>query len=605
MLNSRCIILPLVITILMITSGCASKRQIAVDYPVAKAETLTPLPGYETVDGDDYYVQLVSDFNFKGDSVLKGGCNELGGQYENGNLSAALIFAVHNDALKINQEVSGFLYEATTGKCNFRMSTKKTNLTPWMRLDSGKDTSVDYHFFTSTSSEADFSKMINDVNAASNLLALTGVGTGVAIVGNIASQWIANQNALPATSTATASKPPSTAKYSDETHTLPSAVEISGKTVTLNRNRLAVYEIVESSASVFTPEPKTLGELNIYPSVTATLLLKTATSGLPDARDLSLADLLQSPIKSGNGNISLQQLLSQTKSLEPNTLKPNWKNYSEVENNCRNLKQVLKELGFNKFDRNALLYYFLDQSNDWRNYNIPVQRAQNEDLNTKQLKEYRAKGFTGCLSKPDYQTMQSLGLIVNKESDWDAILNTGTQKENAFEPIHAVERQLLAVLRNPNPSEIAQQVYPLLTSKNGIGTVLLQNHLGNFGLETQMQLPTLPREGAIVSSEQLTQALTTLAIDKLSCVRPAPEQGKLLDNTGILLFTTKQGSPRASGGALEFEVANGKINRITLQLPSARDFEQTLINQKTIGNCHIDAQFLKPIPPASDPPPSQ
>lgn len=242
-------------------SGCSSKRQLAVDYPTAKTENLAPLPGYETVDGDDYYMQLVSDFNFLGDSMLKGGCDEISNHYENGNLSAALIFNVKNDALKLKQEVSGFLYEASTGKCNFRMSTKKANLTPWMRLDSAKDTSIDYHFFTSNSNEADFAKLINDVNAASSLLALTGVGTGVAIMGNIANQWVQQQQAAPPATNAT--KPPASVKYSDETHTLPAAVELSqNSTVTLRHNRLAVFE-VEGGSSLFAADPKAIDRKSV------------------------------------------------------------------------------------------------------------------------------------------------------------------------------------------------------------------------------------------------------------------------------------------------------------------------------------------------------
>ncbi|NOT83967.1 MAG: hypothetical protein HOP02_04125 [Methylococcaceae bacterium] len=169
MLSSRFLSLFFLLLPSLIINGCASKRQIAVDYPVAKATNLNPLQGYDSIDGDDYYVQLVSAFDLKGDSALKGGCNELGTHYENGKLSAALVFAVTNDTLKLKREASGFLYEATTGKCNFRLETKKALLTPWMRLDAGINTAVDYHFFTSTSSDADFSKLINDVNAASGL----------------------------------------------------------------------------------------------------------------------------------------------------------------------------------------------------------------------------------------------------------------------------------------------------------------------------------------------------------------------------------------------------------------------------------------------------
>ncbi|MCX7086927.1 MAG: hypothetical protein NTV00_02615 [Methylococcales bacterium] len=572
----------------LLTTGCATKRQIAVDYPVAKSTDLAPLQGYDAIDGDDYYVQVVSAFDFKGDSALKGGCNELGPKYESGNLSAALVFAVNNDKLKLRREASGFLYEATTGKCNFRLETKKALLTPWMRLDAGIDTTVGYHFFTSTSSEADFSKLIGDVNAASGLLALTGVGTGVAIMGNLASQWML-QNPTPAPST----KLPPSAKASDESHSLPTPIALSGKIVTLNSSRLAVYEVVESGSSVFGPEQKILGEINIYPMTTTSLLLKSSSSGLPDARDLSLAELWQSPIKTGNGDISLQQLISQIKTTEPINLKPVWANYAEVEGACLALKRTLKELGFNKFDRNAVLYYFLEQSRDWQQFNAPTMRTQPDDFSTAQLKNAHAKGFSACLTKSDYITMQHLGLPVNSEQDWGSILSSEQQKESTFNAIHAAERQLLSIIKNPNPAERSQQLYPLLATKNGAGTVLLQNHLGSFGLEALLQLPELAKEGAQVSAEQLNQVLGVLNIDRLSCVRPAPEQDKLLNNVGILLFSTKPGSAAVNGGALEFEVTAGKISRITLQLPSYRDFEQSLIDHPKIAGCQIEPNFFK------------
>lgn len=572
----------------LVMTGCASKKQIAVDYPVATATNLSPLQGYDSIDGDDYYVQLVSAFDLKGDSALKGGCNELGESYESGKLSAALVFSVSNDVLKLKREASGFLYEATTGKCNFRLETKQALLTPWMRLDAGIKTAVDYHFFTSTSSGADFSKMIGDVNAASGLLALTGVGAGVAIIGNIATQWM-KQSAAPAGET----KPSPAAKYSDESHSLPPPIALAGKTVTSNRSRLAVYEIVESGSSVFGPTPKILGELNIYPTFTTSLLLAATSSGLPDARDLSLAELWQVPIKTGTGEISLQQLISQLKTQEPVNLKPNWKNYGEVEGSCRQLRRVLKELGFNKFDRNAVLYYFLNQSSDWRAFNTPIQQMQTDNFSAQQLKNFHDKGFAECLTKADYKTMQVLGLPVNTEQDWGSVITSGQQKENAFSAIRALERQLPALLKNANAAESPQQFYPLLTAFNKPGMVLLQNHLGNFGLESLLQQPALAKEGAVVTAEQLTQAIGVLNIDKLSCIRPAPEQDKLLNNVGILLFTTKPGSASIKGGALEFEVNAGKIARITLQLPSYRDFEQSLLDHPIVGGCQIDANFMK------------
>lgn len=587
--NSYLLMLSLLLPSLAMV-GCASKKQIAVDYPVAKITNLSPLQGYEGIDGDDYYVQLVSAFDLKGDSALKGGCNELGAQYENGSLSAALVFVVNNDPLKLKREASGFLYEATTGKCNFRLETKKALLTPWMRLDAGINTTVDYHFFTSTSGGADFSKMISDVNAASGLLAFTGVGAGVAILGNIASQWMLKN---PEATTEKA-KPSVSAKYSDESHSLPPPVVLSGKTVILNNSRLAVYEVIEKSTNVLGPDQKMLGELNIYPTFTTSLLLKAAPSGLPDARDLSLAELWQSPIKTGAGEISLQQLLAQIKTQEPANLKPNWKNYPEVEGSCRQLKRVLKELGFNKFDRNAVLYYFLNQSNDWRAFNTPVAQMQSDNFSASQMKGFYAKGFAECLTKNDYHTMQVLGLPVNTEQDWSSVLTTGQQKESAFSAIHAIERQLSLLLKSPNIVESAQQFYPLLAYKNNLGTVLLQNHLGSFNLGAVMQQQALTKEGAEMSAEQLTQALNTLSIDQLSCVRPAPEQDKYLNNVGILLFTTKPNVTGVKGGALEFEVVAGKIARITLQLPNFRDFQQSLVEHPNVGGCQIEANFLTP-----------
>lgn len=591
MSNNRCLLLLSLLLPSLVLVGCASKKQIAVDYPVVKASNLSPLQGYEAIDGDDYYVQLVSAVDLKGDSALKGGCHELGGQYENGNLSAALVFSVNNDTLKLKREASGFLYEATTGKCNFRLETKKALLTPWMRLDAGINTTVDYHFFTSTSGEADFSKMISDVNAASGLLALTGVGAGVAIIGNIAGQWMLKN---PGQTTETV-KPAASAKYSDESHSLPPPVALSGKTVTLNHSQLAVYEVVEKATNVLGPEQKMLGELNIYPMFTTSLLLKPAPSGLPDARDLSLAELWQSPIKTGNGDISLQQLLGQIKTQEAANLKPNWKNYPEVEGACRQLKRVLKELGFNKFDRNAVLYYFLNQSGDWQTFNTPLQQMQMDRFSATQLKNFYAKGFSACLTKNDYSTMQLLGLPVNTEQDWNSALATGQQKESAFSAIHAIERQLPALLKNPNIVESAQQFYPLLAYRNNPGTVLLQNHLGSFSLGAVMQQQALAKEGAEMSAGQLSQALSTLAIDKLSCVRPAPEQDKFLNNTGILLFTSKPNAIGVKGGALEFEVVAGKIARITLQLPSYRDFQQSLLEHPNVGGCQIDPDFFAPV----------
>jgi len=192
--------------------------------------------------GDDYYVQLVSEFDFKGDSALK--------------VVAAM--SVHStrtaicrgagvqhsyDPLKFKREASGFLYQATTGKCNFKLETKKVYLTPWLRLDSAKDTLVDYNFLTSNSHEANLSQLVGDVNAASGLLALTGVGTGVAIMGKLAGSWVENNPQV-------MTKTPPSAKYSSETHSLPAQVVLGGDSGSFSQNRLGVYEVVEGGIKI-------------------------------------------------------------------------------------------------------------------------------------------------------------------------------------------------------------------------------------------------------------------------------------------------------------------------------------------------------------------
>ncbi len=226
----------------IVLAGCAPTRQIAVDYPSTQANgsqpaqstqslPFQPLPGFQVIDGDDYYIRLISEFDFKGDNVLKQGCSNMAPSYEKSDLSSALIFTVRNDILKFNNEVTGFLYETKSGKCNFKFDAKKITLTPWMRLDSGKETLVDYSFYSSANSDVDVSGLVGDVATASNLLALTGVGMGVAIAGQFAGQW-AKSNP-PAAGTA-----PAAVKHSTESHSLPAIVSFSGKTGVLNQTVL-------------------------------------------------------------------------------------------------------------------------------------------------------------------------------------------------------------------------------------------------------------------------------------------------------------------------------------------------------------------------------
>jgi len=592
-------------------SGCSTTRQIVVDHPATQANQFQPLQGFQSIDGDDYYVRLISEFDFKGDNVLKSGCTSMAPSYEKGDLSAALIYNVRNETLKFSREATGFLYQATTGKCNFTFDAKKLYLTPWIRLDSGKETMVDYNFYTNANSDVDVSSLVGDVNAASNLLALTGVGMGVAIIGQAAGQWVkSSQQAAPASASH------QSAKHSSESHSLPAATTFSGKTGTLNQTTFKVFDVAEGGFNLFGSDTKQLGELKIYPEILSTLLLRTTVDGIPDARDMSFEEIGYSPIKSAAGEINLQQLIEQSKhSAKPN-LKPDWNNYQEVEGNCRKLKLVMKDLGFNKFDRNAVIYYFLAKNGDWNNYNITRQRMLSEEMRPKVLETYRSKDFGNCLTADDYVVMKTMGLPVNTHSDWDQMGEASHKKEQLFTPLKSIERQLVSVLNNPNKAEMERQLFPLLnTAKNGDGSVLLQNHLGDFGLELLLNPPapaaptpadaavgpvvpvaaaaSIPGEGIIVSARQLAQVFSGLLINELSCARPVPDNsGKSTGNAGILLFTTKEGSPRAKGGAMEFEFSGGKITRIAFQLSTYRDFEQDLLDRPEIGGCRIDPSFL-------------
>jgi hypothetical protein len=602
--------------------GCAQTRQVAIDYPSTDTKTsesgqsthtrqFQALPGFQVIDGDDYYVRLISDFDFKGDKGLKRDCDSIAPSYKKSDLSSALIFNVRNNTLKFNNEAVGFSYQAGEGKCNFKFDAKKLNLTPWIRLDVAKETQVDYSFYSSENSNTDVSGLVSKVTTASNLLALTGVGMGVAVIGQFAGQWLTNrQQAVPATPTLSENR-------STESHSLPAIVTFSGKNGTLNETVFKVHAQAEGGINILGSEAKPLGELTVHPEITPTLLLKTTPENLPDARDLSLQEIIGTPIKSTAGAITVQQLIEQSKHPEKPNLKPAWNNYDDVENNCRKLKLVMKDLGFNKFDRNAVIYYFLANSSDWKSYNAAVQQAVNNELNLKAIQNYRSKNFANCLIPDDYGIMKTMGLSVNTAADWKTIEDSSQKKEQFFSPMKSIERQLVAVLKNPNKAEMESQIFPLLTTvKNGTGTVLLQNHLGDFGLEKLLNPPasaapaetvpaptvtttatpaptTIPGEGLIINAHQLASVFSGLVIEELSCARiPSDQQNKRADNIGILLFTTKTGSPRAKGGAMEFEFSEGKINRISFQLPTYRDFEQDVLDHPEVGGCRIDAAFL-------------
>ncbi|MDO9238441.1 MAG: hypothetical protein Q7U30_00360, partial [Methylicorpusculum sp.] len=174
----------------VVLGGCTTSRQLALDYPVPKASSLAPSEGISSEDGDDYYVQLMSEFELKGDNALKAGCTDIGPSYETNETSAAVIFKVKNEAVNFQQDVTALVYKAGTGKCNFNLETRKAALTPWLRLDLSKETAIDYSFVTSNQSDTNVTKLLGDVNTTTNLLAITGVGLGVAVMGKMANEWV-------------------------------------------------------------------------------------------------------------------------------------------------------------------------------------------------------------------------------------------------------------------------------------------------------------------------------------------------------------------------------------------------------------------------------
>ncbi len=660
--------LKLNLLVIVLLSACTTTRQVAVDFPSAdasdnetvqttKVQQFQPIPGFQYIDGDDYYLRLISEFNFKGDNILKSGCNNMAPSYEKNDLSSALLFSVRNELLKLNNDAVGFSYQATTGKCNFKFDAKKLVLTPWMRLDTGKETTVDYSFVSSANSDVDVAGLLGDVTTASSLLSFTGVGMGVALAGQYAGQMVKNSQAnvssvssLPTITTTPINPAPvpavdppkmNSAKNSSESHTLPASVTYTGKSGLLSQTLFKVYAVEEGGVNVLSSNTQPLGELKIYPEIISSLLLKTTSDGVPDARDLTFEEIGYLPIKSATGEIKLLQMIEQSKHPAKPNLKPKWSNYPEVESNCRKIKLVMKDLGFNKFDRNAFIYYYLTNSDDWKNYNSSQPKGMAGGLNSKMIADYSSKGFGNCLNAEDYSVMKAMGLAVNTQADWQQMAESCQKNEQSFSPLKSIERQLLAVLKNSSETEMEHQLFPLLmTTKAGGGSILLQDHLGDFGLEAMLNkpqiqpqpekttsptatdtkqpagsslpanvngqakenpqtLPTVPQsliipgEGLIVSAGQLAHVFSGLLFDELSCARPAPQmQGNQAGHIGILLFTTKTGSPLAKGGAMEFEFSDGKINRIAFQLPTFRDFEQDLMDRPELGGCRINPSLI-------------
>ncbi|QSA97945.1 hypothetical protein [Methylococcus sp. EFPC2] len=566
-------------------TACTTSRELGLGRPSVQSEPLPVLAGSTVIDGDDYYVQLLSEFQFRSD-VGEEVCRDLGSSYRKGGANSLVLFQINNPTLKLHREVPGLLYRSTAERCASSLDAKRVYLTPWMRLDAGADTQVDYRFVTGSDDGLDLAKVGNDVNLASNVLALTGVGTGVALVGKLASGWMLNSSAqVPAAAGQAA--PPAAAKQREENHSLPSIVSASGNRATLSRMSIAVREAETGSLNPWA-KPKPLGELSVYADVRSSLLLKTAANGLPDARDLSLEELWRATIRNGAEGLSLQHYIEQAEHPDRPSLQPDWNNYAEVEANCRKLKVVMRDLGFNKYDRNAVLYYFLDKTRAWKNYNLAGQKVVGTGMPVSRLEEYRAGNFAGCLVEDDYEVMKHLSLPVNAAKDWDNTLQQLREKESYFAAIRALERQLIAVIRNPNQAEMEKQLFPLVA-----GTVLLQDRLGNFGIERVLNIPPVPGDGMALNPAQLAQLFVGLKVADTSCARPAYEQGRPVPNVAILMFSTAADSPLAKGAALEFEFNGNRISRIALQSPTFRDFRQDVISNPQVGDCRVQPQWME------------
>jgi hypothetical protein len=570
-------------------TACGGARELYVDRPKTATETLKPLPGASNVDGDEFYVQFVSEFEYQGEADRQAGCSDFGGGYSKGGTTSLLLFQVSNETLRYRRETPALAFQSASGRCDISLEAKKVYLTPWMRLDSGKDTQIDYSFVASDSGGFDLGRIGADVNVASNVLALSGVGTGVALMGKVASGWMMS-SAQQAPATAQAEP----ARQRRETRSLPPAVSLGAGGAGLGRTAFKVYEIAQSKLNPLPAEPELIGELKIQADVKSSLLLKTAANGLPDARDLSLDELWRAQIQTGNGLVGLEQFIDRAEHPARPNLQPDWSNYREVEIACRKLKVAMKDLGFDRYDRDAVLYYFLDKNPEWKNYNIAAPNALGDDLPYSQLQRYRERNFAGCLAADDYETMKSMGLPVNGAGDWNAMLGQAKEKDAYFAAIRSLERQLTAAIKTPNANEMERQLFPLIAAgPNGAGKALLQNHLGDFGLERILNTGIMPGEGLTVTAAQLAQILSSLKIADLSCAHPAFEQGRALPNVAILLFATAPDSPLAKGGALEFEFQGARISRLAIQSPSLRDFKQNVRSRPEIGDCRIEPSWLE------------
>lgn len=578
---------------LFLLSGCAANRQLSLGRPVGAATPLPLLAGTGSVDGDDYYVQFVSEFAYPEDAG-KENCRDFGGSYAKGGSTSLLVFQVRNEARRFSRETPALAFESTAGRCSLSLDAKKVYLTPWMRLDLGQDARVDYTFASSDNGTLDLARIGKDMNTASNVLAVSGVGTGVALMGKIAANWMLNTGQAPAPSPTGQGQPqPEQVRRRQESRTLAPLVSL-GPSATLNPAVFAVYERADNPLNPLSGEPKPVGELTVRAEVKTSLLLRTGAGGLPDARDLSLEELWRSSIQTGQGTVGLREFIAGSEHPELPKLQPDWGNYREVETACRKLKVALKDLGFNRFDRAAVLYYFLDQTPEWKNYNVAAPEVLSGAYPFGRLREFRGKGFGGCLSAEDYETMKAMGLPVNGGRDWAALLLPAQEKEAYFDAIRAVERPLAAALRNPGVSGMEHQLFPLLADgRGGAGKVLVQDRLGNFGLEQLLGTPAVPGEGVVASAGQVAALFAGLKISDLSCARPAFEQGRPVKNVAILVFTTAEGSPLAKGGALEFEFDGGRIVRLALQSPEFRDFRQDALGHPDLGDCRIDPALLQ------------
>ncbi len=99
------------------------------------------------------------------------------------------------------------------------------------------------------------------------------MGAGVALMGQFSAQWLGGHNQQ---QHAVLNK----VKNSSESYSLPAIVTYSGKSGSLNQTVFKVYVVAEDGINILSSDTQPLGELNIYPEIIPSLLLRACSKSL-------------------------------------------------------------------------------------------------------------------------------------------------------------------------------------------------------------------------------------------------------------------------------------------------------------------------------------